>query len=133
MISSMFKKWTFWLLIFSVIASGTGFYLWKVYECGYSSFCYTLFSKVGLPMFYGMGAVALVALILLFVPQAVSRWWKFAIWYVPFAAYAIAVAGPVPGQMFDLSPSVQETALWLSGIYILVSLILIVLSLRKKN
>lgn len=129
----MLKKWVFWLLLGSVIASAVGFYLWKIYECGYSSFCYTLFSKLGLPMFYGMGAIALISLALLFIPQAVSRWWKFAVWYVPFAAYAIAVAGPIPGQTFDFSPSVQETTIWLSGIYVVVSLTLILFSLRKSN
>lgn len=133
MIYTMFKKWIFWLLLSSVFASAIGFYFWKIYECGYSSFCYTLFSKVGLPVFYGMAAIALVSFVLLFVPQAVSRWWKFAIWYVPFAAYAIAVAGPTPGQMFDIGMGVQETALWLSGAYIAICLVLIGISLRKKN
>lgn len=143
MINQMVKKWVFWIWVASFILLVAGLAFLNNYELGicysnqetntFDPSCHLDFLRLGDMLVFPMGVIAIVSLILLFVPQAVSRWSKFAIWYVPFAAYAIAVAGPVPGQMFDLSPSVQETALWLSGIYILVSLILIVLSLRKKN
>lgn len=133
MINSMFKKRVFFLLLVSLLGSIAGLYLWKFNDCGYSSFCLFLFSKVGLPMFYGMGALAVVFFGLLFAPKAVSAWWKFAIFYIPYYVYAVLTAGPSVGQMIYIGMSVQETAIWLSGVYVVVSLMLIALSLRKKN
>jgi len=59
----------------------------------YDPECHRLLMDNGIRLFYGMGALALVFLILLFVPQAVSAWKKFAIWYVPIAAWQLRPLG----------------------------------------
>lgn len=137
MINSMFKKWVFWLFVLSLVGLLMSFVLRNATDfniCLQSEpSCIVSLTKVSIGLFYGMGALAVVFFALLFAPKAVSAWWKFAIFYIPYYIYAVLTAGPSAGQMIYIGMSVQETAIWLSGIYVVVSLVLIALSLRKKN
>ena len=94
--------------------------------------CINFYERVGDPLFYGIGALALVFLILLFVPRAFSAWKKFAIWFVPLAAL-LFIFYPDPGSGDFFSPYPEQVFQWISGIYILVSVLIIaVVSLRKS-
>ncbi len=131
MIQIMFKKKVFWLFILSLFFAGFGYYLWKLHECGYSNFCYILFSQVGVGLTYGMIALAVASAAMLFAPKAVSVWAKFsalfALWYV----YAIVSSAPRPGMFTNLGMSSADNAIWLSGIYAVVTFGIIAWAYRK--
>jgi hypothetical protein len=84
---------TLWLLILSVVGVGVGYWFGHSYESGlcYANFdtntfdvaCHQLYEKIGNALFYSMQAIALVFLVLLFVPRAFSAWKKFAVWFLP--------------------------------------------------
>jgi len=111
------------LLALSLIGSGLGFFLLKVYDCGASVFCYNLGTKA-FALYYGMPALAFVFLILLLLPQAFSTWKKFAIWFVPLAAILFAVY-PEPGSGDLFSPYPEQVFQWVSALYIIASLVII--------
>jgi len=77
--------------IFSLIGLGIGYVLTnsiqfgmcKVDELVTEASCINSFERVGDPLFYGMAALAIVFLVLLFRPSAVGAWKKFAKWYIP--------------------------------------------------
>lgn len=138
----LLKNKIFWGFVLSFIGAGAGYYLMKIYDCGYSVFCYNLFSHIAPSIFYPSIALALVFLILLFIPRAVRAWWKFAWWYVPIIAFLIITGkadtggggiGVVPS---NIGPSFQESVIGAVAIYIIISLIIIakvVLPGKKKN
>ena len=76
------------LFILSLIGFGVGFFLTNSYDfslCSanletntYDVSCHILFERIGNPLFYGMGALAAVFLVLLVMPQAFPAWKKFA-------------------------------------------------------
>ena len=113
-----------------------GYYLANVYRCGYSSWCYFLFSRVGDPLYYGFGALSLVFLMLLAFPQAFSAWRKFAIWFIPIAAF-LFIIWPEPRGGMGVIPSVlgpgpEQAFQWLSAVYIIISALIVAkVSLRK--
>ena len=80
-----------------------------------------------------MSALALVFLVLLLVPQAVSLWWKFAIWYVPLMAIGIARTVPEPGQTFYIGQTLEQAARWGSIIYIVISALIIAFVMSRKG
>ena len=130
--SFMFSRKIIALFVVSLIGLGVGHYLSQIYECGYSVFCYNLFSRVGNPLFYGMGALALVFFILLFIPKAFPTWKKFAIWFVPLAAL-LFIFYPDPGSGDYFSPYPEQVFQWVSALYVLVSLIIIAYSAFSKK
>jgi hypothetical protein len=95
--------------------------------------CINFYERVGDPLFYGMGALALVFLILLVVPKALSAWQKFAIWFVPLAAL-LFIFYPDPGSGDLFAPYPEQIFQWVSELYILISVLIIAtVSLRKPN
>lgn len=93
--------------------------------------CRDLFNRVGDPLFYGGGALSLVFLILLFIPQAFQKWKKFAVWFVPLAALLFAFY-PNPGSGDFLSPYPEQVFKWVSVFYVVVSLAIIGWAKIKK-
>jgi len=118
--------------ILSLMGTGLGVFLLKFYDCGNSVACYNLTTKA-FALYYGMPALALVFLILLFIPQAFSAWKKFAIWFVPLAALLFAFY-PDPGSGDLFSPYPEQIFRWVSGLYVVVSILIIATSaLRQKK
>ncbi|OGG40529.1 hypothetical protein A2118_01910 [Candidatus Kaiserbacteria bacterium GWA2_50_9] len=72
-----------------------------------------------------MGALAIVFLVLLFIPRAFSVWKKFAIWFVPLAAL-LFIFYPDPGSGDLFSPYPEQVFQWVSGLYVFISLVLII-------
>ncbi|MEK7613813.1 MAG: hypothetical protein AAB439_03020 [Patescibacteria group bacterium] len=93
--------------------------------------CRELFNRIGDPLFYGGAALSLVFLILLFIPHAFQKWKNFAIWFVPLATL-LFVFYPDPGSGDFLSPAPEQLFQWVSALYVLVSLGIIVRSKFKK-
>ena len=86
--------------------------------------------RLGKGLFYGMGALAIVFLLLLFIPRAFPTWKKFAIWFIPIAAL-LFIAYPEPGSGDYFSPYPEQVFQWVSALYVLVSLIIIAWSSIK--
>jgi len=131
----MNKKTILWLLIFSIIGFVVGYILSNPYELGvcneYSIVCYDL-ATTGFALFYGMGALTLVFLVLLFSPQAFESWKKFAIWFVPLATL-LFIFYPDPGSGDFFSPYPEQVFRWVSGLYVIVSLLIMGLKSIKKR
>ncbi len=94
-----------------------------------------LLIRVGKALVYGMGALAIVFLVLLSAQQAVPTWKKFAKWYIPFATlFFIFYSDPGSGNYF--APYPEQVFKWLSGIYVVASFWIIgrvVLSQKHTN
>ena len=115
------------LLGLSLVGFSVGYILSEPYKFGicdgYSIFCYHLVTK-GVALYYGMGALAVVFLILLALPQSFTAWKKFAIWFVPLATLLFTTyQNPASGDLF--SPYPEQVFQWVSGFYILISLLII--------
>lgn len=84
-------------------------------------------------LFYGMSALALVFLLLLFLPNAFPAWKKFAKWFIPLAALLfIFYQGPISGDYF--SPYPEQVFQWVSVLYVVISILIIALkTIRQKN
>ena len=94
--------------------------------------CINFYERIGDPIFYGMPALALVFLILTFLPQAFSAWKKFAVWFIPIATLIfIFYQGPSSGDYF--SPYPEQVFQWISILYVIVSVLIIFISLRKNK
>ena len=87
--------------------------------------------RFGKVFFYGSGALALVFLILLFVPRAFPAWKKFAVWFIPLAALLFAIY-PEPGSGDLFSPYPEQIFRWVSAFYILASVFIIALSSLRQ-
>ena len=91
-----------------------------------------LLVRLGKGLYYGMGALAIVFVILYFVPRAWGAWRRFAIWFVPLAAL-LFVFYPEPGGGDLFSPYPEQVFQWVSALYLLVSVIIITFaSLRSR-
>jgi hypothetical protein len=114
-------------LIIAAILSGLGFgvgcYLKYFYDCGYSISCYHLHT-VSNAIYYGMGALAIIFLVLLFLPSAYPAWKKFAIWFIPLAAL-LFIFYPEPGAGDLFAPYPVQIYQWVSGLYLIISLLII--------
>jgi len=132
----MNKKTILWLLIFSIIGFGIGYILSESYQFGICVVndisCHYLFERIGDAVFYGMGALTLVFLVLLFSPQAFESWKKFAIWFVPLATL-LFIFYPDPGSGDFFSPYPEQVFRWVSGLYVIVSLLIMGLKSIKKR
>jgi len=83
-----------------------------------------LLVRLGKSLIYGMGALTIIFLILLFLPRAFSAWKKFAIWFIPIAV-VIFIAYREPGSGDFFSPYPEQVFQWISALYVLVSLVII--------
>lgn len=86
--------------------------------------CINLYERLGDPIYYGMGALTIVFFSLLFTSNAFMAWKKFAIWFVPLATL-IFIFYPEPGSGDLFSPYPEQVFQWISGFYIIISLIII--------
>jgi hypothetical protein len=125
------KKKILLLLIISLIGFGIGAFLLKVYDCGNSIFCYNLTTS-SFALYYGMPALALIFLILLFTPQAFPAWKKFAVWFIPIATLIFMFyKGPSSGDYF--SPYPEQIFRWISTLYVIVSILIILRTTIKQK
>ena len=83
-----------------------------------------LLIRISKALFYGMGALAIVFLILLFRPSAISAWKKFAKWYIPIVTF-IFIFYPNPSSGDFFSPYPEQVFQWLSVMYVIVSVLII--------
>lgn len=116
------------LLLLSIVGSAVGYFILNS-DIQASLIGYTLV-RAAKALYYGMGALALVFLVLLFVPQAFNAWKKFAIWFVPLATI-IFVLWPESGGMDLLSPYPEQIFQWVSAMYVAISLGIIGWSSKK--
>lgn len=130
----LLKNKIFLPFLVSFLIFAVGYYLNNIYDCGYSVFCYYLFSQIAPSIFYPSFALTFVFFILLFIPHAVSAWWKFAGWYI--VAAAITLLWPDDGG-WNIGPTTEQTAQFLSAVYVAISLGIIAITLvnnwRKRK
>jgi len=128
-------------LLVSLVGFGVGYILtnsydWKICLANietntFDVSCHISYENIGNPLFYGMGALATVFILLLFIPQAFVAWKKFAVWFVPLATL-LFIFYPDPGSGDFFSPYPEQIFQWISGFYILASIAIIAIaSLRK--
>ncbi len=129
------RKVVIGLLALSVLGLVIGYVMTNVYLFGICSpndvSCHSLFERPGDSLFYGMGALALVFFVLLFVPKAFSAWWKFAIWFVPLA-FLVFITAPEPHGWVSPIPAPQVVFQWVSGLYLGISAVIIATAAAKK-
>jgi hypothetical protein len=83
-------------------------------------------------LFYGMPALALVFLVLLFSPHAVSVWKKFAKWFLPVATLIfVFYDNPSSGDLF--SPYPEQVFKWISILYVVISILIVGWSATKRQ
>lgn len=93
--------------------------------------CRDLYNHIGDPLFYGMGALAVVFFVLTLLPKTFDVWKKFGIWFVPLAALLFAFYGePGSGDLF--SPYPETLFQWVSGLYLGISAVIIATAAAKK-
>lgn len=116
------------LLIVSLLGFGIGLVLKSSIEfslCLISEpTCINDLTWMGDALYYGAGALMLIFFILLFTPRAFSAWKKFAIWFVPLATL-LFIFYPDPGSGDLFSPYPEQVFQWVSGLYVIISLIII--------
>jgi hypothetical protein len=131
------KKKILTLLVLSIIGLGVGYILTNSVEfnlCMHDAYlCRDSLNNIGDPIFYGMGALSIVFLALLFAKKSFRAWKKFAIWFIPLATL-LFIFYPDPGAGDYFSPAPEQLFQWVSGLYIIISLIIITISrLKNKN
>ena len=131
------KRTILTLLIVSSLGWGVGFIFSNAISFGLCTHdqysCRDVFNNIGDPLFYSMPALAFIFLILLFTPRAFPAWKKFAIWFVPLAALLFAFY-PGPGGNDLFSPYPEQVFRWVSILYVIISILIIVRSsLRNKT
>lgn len=92
--------------------------------------------QVGQPLFMGSFALALVFLILLFLPQPYFKnWLKYAAWYIPVAALWIIMSDVICGGGLGLGMCFDKelATWWSSGIYLILSLVVIAITYLKRR
>lgn len=120
--------------VFSLVSFGIGYILTNSVQFGFCSqdqySCRELLNNIGDPLFYGMSALALVFLALLFKPGAFTAWKKFAIWFVPLATL-LFIFYPDPSSGDYFSPYPEQVFRWVSILYVVVSILIVSKSLKK--
>ena len=123
------------LFAVSLVGLSIGYFFLKIYNCGYSVFCYNFETRIS-GLFFGSLALSVIFLILLFIPRAWGAWKRFAIWFIPLAVLLFAWY-PDPGSGDYFSPYPEQVFQWVSALYIGASLGIIATSLvndwRKKK
>ena len=88
--------------------------------------------RLGKSLFYGMPALALVFLVLVFLPQAFPALKKFAVWFIPLAAL-LFIFYPDPGSGDYFSPYPEQVFQWVSILYVVISILIIALKTIKQK
>lgn len=121
------------LLALSLIGFSIGLYILKFYNCEASVFCYFLIIK-GQALFYGMGSLSIIFFTLLIFPHTINAWKKFALFFIPLALFFfIGFLQSTGGGFFSVSPEPEQVFKLLSGLYVLISLIIIAWSVFKDK
>ncbi|MGB3921981.1 MAG: hypothetical protein WBL19_01700 [Minisyncoccia bacterium] len=108
------------LIVGYVFTNSIKFNICIVNETVTEAACINKFERIGDPLFYGMGALTLVFLVLLSAQQAIPAWKKFAKWFIPLAALVfIFYSEPGSGNYF--APYPEQVFKWLSGLYVVIS------------
>lgn len=95
----------------------------------YDLSCHAFYESVGDPLFYGMGALSIIFLLLLLVPRAYRVWQRFAVWYLPFAiSLFLFYRDPGSGDLF--SPYPEQVYRWVAGIFVCLSVLVIAVSAK---
>ncbi len=115
-------------LLLSLVLWGAGFFLTNSLQFGFCLHdqysCRELLNNIGDPLVYGMPALAFIFLILLFLPQAIPAWKKFAKWFIPLATLLFIFYGdPGSGDLF--APYPEQIFRWVSIFYVIVSIVII--------
>ena len=123
-------------LVLSFIGFGTGLVFKNSTELGFCLIseptCINNLTLIGDGFFYGLGALAIIFLVLFFLPQAFPAWKKFAIWFIPLATL-LFIFYPDPGSGDYFSPYPEQVFQWASGLYVLESLIVIAQSAIRER
>jgi hypothetical protein len=120
------------LVLGYIFTSSVGFNICTVTETITEASCINFYERLGDPLFYGGGALAIVFGLLYAFPQAFGAWRKFAIWFVPLATI-LFIFYPDPGSGDFLSPMPEQLFQWVSLLYIVISGIIIALTKSKVN
>ncbi len=130
------RKKIIWLLILSLICFGVGWYLKNSIEfnlCLISQpTCINKLTWIGNAIYYGIGALAFIFLILAFAPQAFSAWKKFAVWFIPLATL-LFIFYPDPGSGDYFSPYPEQIFQWVSILYVIISLVIIIWNSKEAR
>jgi|SRR3989344_2863446 len=136
------RKLIILLFLLSVVGFGAGYLMTNSYNFGicfsnlstnaFDVSCHEVYERVGNPLYYGMSALAIVFIILLFLPSSFSAWKKFAKWFVPLAAL-LFIFYPEPGSGDFFSPYPEQIFRWVSILYIVLSVVIIARSVIKQK
>jgi hypothetical protein len=130
----MQNKKIIWAFIISIIGFCFGLILKNSISFGICLLteptCINTMSRLGDSLFYGMGALAIIFFFLIFTPQAVTKWQKFAIWYVPLATL-LFIFYPDPSSGDLLSPYPEQVFQYVSATYLAVSTLIIFFNLHR--
>src|SRR3989344_3130174 len=124
------KKITLLFLCLSLVGLGVSYYIFQLDL--QTSATGDLLLKLRDGLFYGMPALALIFLILLFLPRAFPAWKKFAIWFIPLATL-LFIFYPDPGSGDYFSPYPEQVYKWVSILYVVISIGIITFSASKPN
>lgn len=130
----LFKNWIFWGLVISILAFISGYAFSHSYQFGicysnietqtFAALCRYNASIVGDKLFFPSLALAFIFLILLFVPQAVRAWRKFATWGIPVIGFLIAFSDPGDSG-WGIGPSYSQYIQFFSSLYVIGSIVAI--------
>ncbi|OGJ01292.1 hypothetical protein A3G53_00595 [Candidatus Nomurabacteria bacterium RIFCSPLOWO2_12_FULL_44_11] len=124
------KKITILFLILSLIGLGVSYSIFQLDL--QASATGDLLLKLRESFFYGMSALTLIFLILLFIPRAFPTWKKFAVWFIPLATL-LFIFYPDPGSGDYFSPYPEQVYKWVSILYVVISIGIITFSASKPN
>jgi hypothetical protein len=129
-------------LILALVGLGLGYFFTNSYEFGlclsdqvsntYDVSCHSFYERVGDGLFFGMGAVSFIFLVLLAMPRAFKAWSKFALWFIPLGALLMAFY-PEPRGFFSVGPNAIQVIQWVSALYVLVSMVIIVIAAMRSS
>lgn len=91
---------------------------------------------LGQPLLFGFMPLLIVFLILLFLPQPYFKnWLKYAAWYIPVGALWIIASDVTCGGGLGLGMCFDKelATWWSSGIYLVLSLIVIAIAFFKRR
>ena len=124
------KKKIFLLLVVSVVGWMAGYLI--LHSNLQASSTGDFLVKLGDALSYGMPALALIFLILFFIPSSFPAWKKFAKWFIPLTALLfIFYNGPSSGDLF--SPYPEQVFQWVSALYVIISVLIIMFYSKKVN
>ncbi len=133
-------KKPFLFFLVSAVITGVGYVLTNSIEFGIcianqtvtEASCINFYERIGDALFYGAAALALVFILLAFIPKAWHAWNRFAMWYVPIAT-VLFIFYKDPGSGDLVSPYAETVFQWVSGVYVAISLLIVAFISVKKN